>query len=66
MANGLRVVPKIDGNIIGIFMHMPSTGETRQVAMIETPIDYQLNDNMELAEEVCKAYRKRINKSINL
>ena len=45
---------------------MPSTGQSRQVATIETPSDYQTNDDVLLAEEICKAYRKRINKSITI
>ena len=64
MATKLRVIPKISGNIIGVFFYMPSTGQTRQVATIETPNDFQTNDDVVLAEEICKAYRKRLNKSI--
>lgn len=64
MATKLRVIPKIRGNVIGIFLHMPSTGQSRQVITVETPNDYQTNDDVILAEEICKAYRKRINKSI--
>lgn len=64
MANGFRIVPKINGNRIGIFLYMPSTGQSRQVIMAETPNDYQANDDMALAEEICRAYRKRMNKSI--
>ena len=64
MANAIRVIPKIRGNIIGIFLNMPATGQSRQVATIETPNDYQTSDDVVLAEEICKAYRKRINKSI--
>lgn len=43
---------------------MPSTGQSRQVITAETPNDYQANDDMALAEEICRAYRKRMNKSI--
>lgn len=59
-----RVVPKINGNLIGLFIVMPSTGQCRQVALIECPTDDQMNDNVELAETVCNAYRKRIRKSV--
>ncbi len=62
---GFKLVPKIKGNMIGLFVYVPSTEQSRQVALVETPNDYQLNDDMELAEEICKAYRKRMNKSIN-
>lgn len=65
MANtSFRLVPKIEGNKIGIFLAVPSTGQSRQVAYLEVPDDCQLNDNVELADAVCKAYRKRLNKSI--
>lgn len=66
MAAKVRVIPKVRGNLIGIFIYMPSTGQSRQVATVETPSDYQTNDDVVLAEEICKAYRKRINKSINM
>ncbi|MCM1118079.1 MAG: hypothetical protein NC543_01780 [bacterium] len=59
-----RVVPKINNNLIAIFVCVPATGESRQVALIECPNDNQLSDNVELAEELCKIYRKRLNKSI--
>lgn len=65
MAGTFRVVPKINGNHIGIFIIMQSTGENRQVGLIETPNDYQVNDDMALAEEICKLYRKRVRKSVN-
>ena len=64
MAIKLRVIPKINGNMIGVFVHIPATGESRQVALVECPNDNQLNDNVELADEICRAYRKRITKSI--
>lgn len=59
-----RLVPKIEGNKIGIFLVVPSMGQSRQVAYLEVLDDCQLNDNMELANEVCTAYRKRLRKSI--
>lgn len=59
-----RLVPKIEGNKIGIFLVAPSMRQSRQVAYLEVPDDCQLNDNMELANEVCTAYRKRLRKSI--
>ena len=50
MAIKLRVIPKINGNMIGVFVHIPATGESRQVALVECPNDNQLNDNVELAD----------------
>ena len=64
MAKGFKLVPKINGNMIAVFLVLPSTGESRQVALAECPNDSQMNDNVMLAEEICKAYRKRLNKSI--
>ena len=64
MAKGFKLVPKINGNMIAVFLVLPSTGESRQVALVECPNDNQMNDNMELADTICKAYRKRLNKSI--
>lgn len=63
---GFKIVPKIKDNVIGIFLVVPTLGQSRQIVLLETPNDYQLNDDMELAEEICKAYRKRLNKSINV
>ncbi len=60
----IRVVPKISNNLIAVYICIPSTGESRQVALVECPNDNQLNDNVELADEICRTYRKRINKSI--
>ncbi len=59
-----RIVPKISNNLIGLFVVSPSTGENRQVALIECPADRQMNDNVELAEEISRAYRKRLRKSV--
>ena len=60
----IRVVPKISNNLIAVYICIPSTGESRQVALVECPNDNQLNDNVELADELCRTYRKRLNKSI--
>ncbi len=59
-----RVVPKINGNIIGIYVYMPASGQTRQVALIECPADDQMGDNVELAEAVKNAYKRRLRKSL--
>ncbi len=64
MAKNFRVIHKISNNLIGIYVHIPSTGESRQVALVECPNDCQLGDNVELADMLCTAYRKRLNKSI--
>ena len=36
-----RLVPKIEGNKIGIFLVVPSMGQSRQVAYLEVPDDCQ-------------------------
>ncbi len=60
----IRVVPKISGNMIGIYVYMPASGQTRQVALIECPADDQMGDNVELAEAVKGAYKRRLRKSL--
>ena len=40
----IRVVPKISNNLIAVYICIPSTGESRQVALVECPNDNQLND----------------------
>jgi len=60
----IKVVPKINGNIIGIYVYMPASGQTRQVALIESPADDQIGDNVELAEAIKNAYQKRLKKSL--
>jgi len=57
-------VSKINNNLIGIFVYMPASGRTRQVALIECPADDQMGDNVELAEIIKKAYQKRLRKSL--
>ena len=54
----IRVVPKISNNLIAVYICIPSTGESRQVALVECPNDNQLNDNVELADELCKEQSK--------
>ena len=56
----IRVVPKISNNLIAVYICIPSTGESRQVALVECPNDNQLNDNVELADELCKVYLKSV------
>lgn len=61
---GFRVVPKINNNLIAIYVCVPATGESRQVVLVECPNDNQLYDNLQMADMICTAYRKRLNKSI--
>ena len=62
--NNLRVVPKMPcPNIIEFYL-VNRANETRKIGILEMPCDNQLNDNLELAEAVCTAMRKRIRKSV--
>jgi len=50
--------------MIGIYVYMPASNQTRQVALIECPLDDQMGDNVELAEAVKDAYKRRLRKSL--
>lgn len=63
--HNFKLVPKMSGNKIIILFVVPSAGECRQIASLEVPNDFQLNDNLDFANEVCQAYKKRIRKSIS-
>ena len=56
MAKNFRIVHKISNNLIAIYVCVPATGESRQVALVECPNDSQLGDNVELADVLCTAY----------
>ena len=55
MAKNFRIVHKISNNLIAIYVCVPATGESRQVALVECPNDSQLGDNVELADVLCTA-----------
>jgi len=60
----LRVVPKMPyQNVIEIYV-VNRAGETLKIGILQVPNDSQMNDNLELAETVCAAVRKRIRKSV--
>ena len=63
MKNGYNIVPKIYNNVIYI-VYAAETGEKRVIGQIQCPIDGQLNHDVELAEAVALAVRKRLRKSI--
>lgn len=61
---GFQIVPKmITANVMQIYIVIKN-GETRQIAEIHCPNDGQMNDNLELAESICAAIKKRIRKSV--
>ena len=61
---GFRLVPKmIDAGSFGIWIVL-SNGESKQIGYFLVPSDAQFNDNLYLADEICKAMRTRIRKSI--
>lgn len=62
--SGFRIVPKMAGNIVEFYLVLQATNETRKIGMIEVPHDNQINDNLELAQEVCRFLSKRIRKSV--
>lgn len=66
MATGqsFKIVSKMAGNYIGIYYHVPQTGYTRKIAVLEMPNDSQVVDNVDFVNELCSLYRKRIKKSI--
>ena len=49
-------------NIIEIYIVI--NGNSRRIAVLETPNDKQISDNVELSETVCAAIQKRIRKSV--
>ena len=64
MRNNIKLVPKmLTPATLGIWAVLPD-GDNRQIAQIDLPNDMQMNDNLECAEAVCAALRKRIRKSV--
>mgnify|MGYP004552159047 FL=1 len=63
MKNGYNIVPKIYNNVIYI-VYVSDSGEKRVIGQVQCPIDGQLNNDVELAEAVALAVRKRLRKSV--
>ncbi len=63
MGNRFKIISKMPySNIIEIYIVI--NGNSRRIAVLETPNDKQISDNVELSETVCAAIQKRIRKSI--
>ncbi len=63
MGNRFKIVSKMPySNIIEIYIVI--NGNSRRIAVLETPNDKQISDNVELSETVCAAIQKRIRKSV--
>jgi hypothetical protein len=61
---GFRVVPKmVDANKCE-FDIVLNNGEFRAIAWVVFPADGQLNDNLDAANEIAAALKKRIRKSV--
>ena len=63
MGNRFKIVSKMPySNIIEIYIVI--NGNSRRIAVLETPNDKQISENVELSETVCAAIQKRIRKSV--
>ena len=64
MMMNFRMVPKmISPDTCDIYIVL-SNGDSRQIARVLFPHDGQMNDNLECAETVCIALKKRVKKSV--
>lgn len=50
-------------NVFGFFMVTP-IGEARQLAIVECPMDGQLNDSLVMCQDIKAAIMKRLRKSV--
>lgn len=61
---GFRIVPKmLDANRCE-FNIVLNNGDYRAIAWVTFPADGQMNDNMQAAQEISDALKKRIRKSV--
>lgn len=64
MGTGFRVVPKmLDGATLSVWVVF-SNGDNMELGRLRMPMDGQMNDNLECAQTICDALKKRIRKSI--
>lgn len=66
MKNGIcfRVVPKMmDAATLSVWL-VYSNGDWLELGRIRMPADGQMNDNLECAQTICDALKKRIRKSV--
>lgn len=61
---GFRIVPKMmDSATLSIWL-VHNNGEQLELGRMRMPMDGQMNDNLECAQSICTALRKRIRKSV--
>lgn len=59
----VRLVQKFTGNILDIGIAY-ANGDSEQIARVVMPNDKQINDDLECANAICVALKKRIRKSV--
>lgn len=59
----VRLVQKFTGNVLDIGIAY-ANGDSEQIARVVMPNDKQINDDLECANAICVALKKRIRKSV--
>lgn len=62
MKSGFQIVPKFNDNII--YFHYVTAADNACIGQIRCPNDGQMNDNLELAQTITGAIKRRIRKSV--
>jgi hypothetical protein len=62
-SRGFRIVPKFNNNLCAIYIVYPN-GDYRLICQVLMPHDNQMVDNMECAQLIADALKKRIRKSV--
>lgn len=64
MMGNFRIVPKMTSPNTCDFYVVLANGDSRLIAQVMFPCDGQMNDNVECANTICMALKKRIRKSV--
>lgn len=65
MTSNLKIIYKVNAKRTNQFAFFVTNGsETRQIGLIEMPMDNMLGDSIKTADEIVVALRKRLKKSI--
>lgn len=59
----VRLVQKFTGNVLDIGIAY-ANGDSEHIARVVMPNDKQINDDLECANAICVALKKRIRKSV--
>lgn len=59
----VRLIQKFSGNVLDIGIAY-ANGDSEQIARVVMPNDKQINDDLECANAICVALKKRIRKSV--